>query len=71
MFRHAIPASPDPSFQMGRYATRIASQAIREAGEQARTLVREALLAFIAMAVVLLGLPFAAGYFVGRARRSQ
>src|ERR1700686_4390244 len=52
-------------------AARIASQVIREAGEQARALVHEALLALIAMAVVLLGLPFAAGYFVGRGRRRE
>ena len=52
-------------------AARIASQVIREAGEEARRLIREALFVVIAMAVVLLGLPFAAGYFVGRARRSQ
>ena len=52
-------------------AARIASQVIREAGEQARAVVHEAVLALIAMAGVLLGLPFAAGYFVGRARRSQ
>ena len=50
-------------------ASRIASQVIREAGEQARTLVRETLWVVIALAVVLLGLPFAAGYFLGRARR--
>jgi hypothetical protein len=52
-------------------AERIASQTIREAGEQARSLVREALFAVIVMAVILLGLPFAAGYFVGRARRDR
>jgi len=51
------------------YAARIASQVIVEAGEQSRRLLREALLFVIALAVVLLGLPFAAGYFVGRARR--
>ena len=50
-------------------AARIASQVIVEAGEQSRRLLREALLFVIALAVVLLGLPFAAGYFVGRARR--
>jgi hypothetical protein len=50
-------------------AARIASQVIADAGEQARRLLREALLIGIAIAVVLLGLPFAAGYLVGRARR--
>jgi len=51
-------------------AARIASQVIAEAGEQARRLLHEALLVVIAMALVLLALPFAAGYLVGRARRS-
>jgi hypothetical protein len=50
-------------------AARIATQVIVEAGEQARRLLREALFIGIAIAVVLLGLPFAAGYLVGRARR--
>ena len=50
-------------------ATRIASQVIRDAGEEARRLVREAMLLAIALAVVVLGLPFVAGYVVGRARR--
>jgi hypothetical protein len=51
-------------------AARIASQVIRDAGEEARRLVRETMLLAIALAVVVLGLPFAAGYVVGRARRS-
>jgi hypothetical protein len=50
-------------------AARIASQVIRDAGEEARRLVREAMLLAIALAVVVLGLPFVAGYVVGRARR--
>jgi hypothetical protein len=50
-------------------AARIASQVIRDAGEQARRLVREAMLLVIALAIVVLGLPFTAGYLVGRARR--
>ena len=50
-------------------AARIASQVIRDAGEEARRLVREALLLAIALAVVVLGLPFVAGYVVGRTRR--
>lgn len=51
-------------------AARLASQVIRDAGEEARRLVRETMLLAIALAVVVLGLPFVAGYFVGRARRS-
>ena len=50
-------------------AAHIASQIVAEAGEQARRLLREAMFVVIAVAVVLLGLPFAAGYLVGRARR--
>jgi hypothetical protein len=50
-------------------AARIASQIVTEAGEQARRLLREAMFVVIAIAVVLLGLPFAAGYLVGRSRR--
>ena len=50
-------------------AARIASQMIRDAGEEARRLVREAMLLAIALAVVVLGLPFVAGYVLGRARR--
>ena len=51
-------------------AARIASQLIVQAGEQARALLREALWVLIALALVLLGLPFVAGYLVGRARRA-
>lgn len=47
---------------------RIAGQLIREAGEEARRLIREAVLLIIVAAVVLLGLPFAAGYLLGQAR---
>lgn len=49
--------------------TRLASQIISNAGEEARRLVREALLLIMGLAVVVLGLPFAAGYYVGRAQR--
>jgi hypothetical protein len=50
-------------------AARIANQIVRDAGEQASQLVREALLLIIVLAAVVLGLPFAAGYYVGRAHR--
>jgi hypothetical protein len=49
-------------------AARIANQVVKDAGEQVRRLVREALLLVIALTLILLGVPFAAGYFVGRAR---
>jgi hypothetical protein len=48
---------------------RISNELIEKAGLEAQRLVREALLLIILLAVVLLGLPFAAGYLVGRARR--
>ena len=52
-------------------AARIESQAIRDAGREVRRVVREALLLIILLAVVVLGLPFAAGYLVGRSRRER
>jgi hypothetical protein len=50
---------------------RISDQLVTTAGDQLRHLVREALLLLIALAMVVLGLPFAAGYMVGRARRDH
>lgn len=50
-------------------AARISSQVISDVGTEVRRLVREALSLIIALAIVILGLPFTAGYFVGRARR--
>jgi hypothetical protein len=49
-------------------AGRIGDQLVRTSGEQLRRLTREALLLLILLALVLFGLPFAAGYLVGRAR---
>lgn len=49
-------------------AQRVGSEMIRSAGEEARRLVREAVLLVIVLALVLFGLPFAAGYYVGQAR---
>jgi hypothetical protein len=50
-------------------AARISSQVISDMGTEVRRLVREALSLIIVLAIVILGLPFTAGYFVGRARR--
>lgn len=50
-------------------AARVASQVISDAGKQARLLAREVLLLAMGLALVILGLPFAAGYWLGRARR--
>jgi hypothetical protein len=47
----------------------VAGQVISDAGKQARLLVREAVLLGAVLVIVVLGLPFAAGYFLGRARR--
>jgi hypothetical protein len=52
-------------------AARIANDVVREAGAEVRRLVREALALLIVLALVVLGLPFGAGYFVGRARRGR
>jgi len=49
-------------------AARIAQQVVRTSGEEVRHFTREAVLFLIALALVVLGLPFAAGYLVGRAR---
>ena len=53
---------------IARDAARIADQVVKSSGEQARALAREVLLLLIVLAIVVLGLPFAAGYLVGRAR---
>jgi len=52
-------------------AQRLASQLIKEAGEQARRLLLEAVALVVLAALILLGLPFAAGYYVGRARAQR
>jgi hypothetical protein len=55
-------------------AGRIADQLVRTSGREVRRLTVEALALLIALALVVLGLPFGAGYLAGRARsttRSQ
>lgn len=49
----------------------LAKQVVAASGAQVRTLLREATALLILLALVLLGLPFAAGYFVGRARGAR
>ncbi len=49
-------------------ASRLAAQMISDAGREVRLLVREALLLCVGAALIVLALPFAAGYFLGRAR---
>jgi hypothetical protein len=50
-------------------AARIASRVVKETGAQLRELAAEVMLLAMVLAAVVLGLPFAAGYLVGRARR--
>jgi hypothetical protein len=52
-------------------AAKISDQVVTTAGQEIRHLVREAVILGTLMAVILLGLPFAAGYLVGRARRHR
>jgi hypothetical protein len=49
-------------------ASKIAERAVDKSWSEIRALVRDALLLLIVLAVVVLGLPFAAGYFLGRHR---
>lgn len=51
--------------------SRIADQVVKSSGEQVRALAREVLLLLIVLALILLGLPFWAGYMVGRSRRDR
>jgi len=52
-------------------AAKIAERAVDKSWSEIRALVREALLLLIVLAIVLLGLPFAAGYFLGRQRAAS
>jgi DNA-binding transcriptional MerR regulator len=70
--RAAVVMAADAERQaISRDAARIAAQVVKSSGEQARALAREALLLLIVLAIVVLGLPFAAGYLVGRARSAR
>jgi hypothetical protein len=51
-------------------AARISEQLVRTGGEEVRHFTRQAELFVILLALAVLGLPFAAGYLVGRARSS-
>jgi hypothetical protein len=52
-------------------AATLASRVVKETGAQLRELAAEVLLLLIVLAVVVLGLPFAAGYLLGRARHGR
>ena len=50
-------------------AARISNEVVITAGRELRKLALQVVLLLVLFAVVALGLPFAAGYFVGRGRR--
>jgi len=64
----AVDAVDQQRVALSADAARISHQVVDEVGDQVRQLVREALLLLIALTLLVLGLPFAAGYWVGRAR---
>jgi hypothetical protein len=70
--RVALLAAVDTQRQaFAQDASRLAGQVVTDSGHEIRRLVAEALLLLILVAIVLLGLPFAAGYLVGRARHRR
>jgi hypothetical protein len=50
-------------------ATKLSDQFVVTAGQEMRRLARDVLILLIILSIVVLGLPFAAGYLVGRNRR--
>jgi hypothetical protein len=69
--REALTAAVDVQRRaLAADAARIGQQLVRTSADEVRHFTREAVLLLIALALVLLGLPFAAGYLVGRARSS-
>jgi len=67
--RVALVAAVDAQRKaLAQDASRVADQLVRTSGEEVRRLTRETLLLLIALTVIVLGLPFGAGYLVGRAR---
>jgi hypothetical protein len=69
--REALTTAVDQQRQaLTADANRMAQQLVRTSGEEIRHFTREAVLLLVALALVVLGLPFAAGYLVGRARSS-
>ena len=66
-----VVAADDERKAIAQDVAKIADQVVASSGEQIRSLAREVLLLLIVLAVVVLGLPFAAGYLVGRSRKSR
>jgi len=52
-------------------AARLSDRIVTSSGREVRRLVRQTLLLLILLAVVVLGMPFAAGYIVGRGQRTR
>jgi hypothetical protein len=70
--RQAVVAAVDAQRKaLAEDAARVSASVVKDAGAQLRDLAAEVLLLLIVLAVVVLGLPFVAGYLVGRARGSR
>jgi hypothetical protein len=70
--REAVVAAVDVQRKaLALDAAKIADQVVKSSGQQVRYLAGEVLLLLIILAVIVLGLPFAAGYLVGRARHAR
>ncbi len=65
-----VTAFDQQRIQLSADADRIVARSVETSWEQARKLVREALLLLIVLTVLVLGLPFGAGYLVGRRVRA-
>ncbi|HEY4212517.1 MAG TPA: hypothetical protein VGM84_13640 [Steroidobacteraceae bacterium] len=63
-----LSAADDERKAITQDAARISDQVVKSSGMEMRHLAREALLLLIVLTIVVLGLPFAAGYLLGRAR---
>jgi uncharacterized protein YaaW (UPF0174 family) len=70
--RVAVVAAVDEQRKaLAQDASRISDQVVKNSGAQLRRLAAEVVLLLLVLSIVLLGLPFAAGYLVGRARQRR
>jgi len=70
--REAVVVAVDQQRKaLAQDAARLSGQLVRDAGVQLRELAAEVGLLLIVLAALVLGLPFAAGYLVGRARAER
>ena len=67
----AVLAFDSQRAALAKDAEHVADQAIASGGTQMRALVRELMFYGILLYAVILGLPFVAGYFVGRLRAAR